>query len=85
MTPDELAAECRRINALAVDVVTVRIAQYAAVALTNAERLLGEKDFARMMKNPVRNKGPREGFIYPWNVVDYLSGYRTEAEKRSGK
>ncbi len=43
--------------------------------------LLGEVDYERMMKNPVRNLGPDVSHVYPWNVIDYLSGYRTPREK----
>ncbi len=25
-----------------------------------------------MLADPLRHYGPKEGYIYPWNVVDYL-------------
>jgi len=42
--------------------------------------LLGDDDFVRMMRDPVRNLGPLPYTVYPWNVIDYLSGYRTSRE-----
>jgi len=65
---------------LLVDNVTLRVDQYAAVSTAEARSLLGEIDYERMMKNQVKNKGATVVTVYPWNIVDYLSGYRTPKE-----
>lgn len=64
-----------------VDEVTCSVGQLKAVTHVHAFALFkNDSDYHRMMKDPVRNLGPAPGYIYPWNVVDYLSGYRTPRE-----
>lgn len=50
------------------------------VSSDDARDLLGH-DYARMMRDPIRNKGPEHipGSVYPWNVVDYLTTLRSIA------
>lgn len=55
-----------------VDAVTTRIEQFAAVSLEDAAAMLGPERFAAMRADRLRSQGPREGYVYPWNVVDYL-------------
>ncbi len=38
--------------------------------------LLGRDAFDIMKADPVRGLGPFADTTYPWNVVDYLCGYR---------
>lgn len=65
--------------------LTTRIGEYAAVAHDNAKLLLNDVDFARLQDDPIRSLGPRPGFVYPWNVIDYLAGYRRPGEQVEGK
>ena len=66
---------------LLVKNVTTRIGIYAAVKMEDARDLLGADDFMRMCKDPIRNLGPNTETFYPWNVVDYLSGYGLKASE----
>jgi len=43
--------------------ITVAVGGFQGVSAFDARQLLGD---------PVRKLGPRKGFVYPWNVVDYL-------------
>lgn len=53
---------------------TVRVGKCSAVSLDDARELLGCVAFKAMMADADRSAGPREGYVYPRNVVDYLSG-----------
>jgi hypothetical protein len=55
-----------------VDTVTVRCGQYPAVLLSAARGILGEERYERMIADKIRRCGPADGYVYPWNVVDYL-------------
>lgn len=37
-----------------------------------ARRVLGDAPFAKMMADRVRSGGPKAGYVYFWNVIDYL-------------
>jgi hypothetical protein len=37
-----------------------------------AQDLLGPERFAKLTANRVRSGGPKPGYIYPWNCIDYL-------------
>lgn len=74
------AALSRNDAELLVRNVTRRVEQFAFVADDEARHLLGDADFARMKSDAIRSLGPRPNTTYPWNVVDYLSGYRTKFE-----
>lgn len=50
--------------------VTEQVGPYKCVSHTNCYKLLGER-FDLLLKDVVRNKGP-QGYIYYWNVIDYL-------------
>lgn len=41
----------------------------------HASHILGDQ-YERLTKDAVRKHGPRAGYIYPWNVVDYLVGVK---------
>jgi hypothetical protein len=34
--------------------------------------LLGGERFEKLMASRVRSGGPKPGYIYPWNVIDYM-------------
>lgn len=34
--------------------------------------LLGPERMAKLLADRIRCQGPKPGYIYPWNVVDYL-------------
>ena len=51
---------------------TFRHGPFAAIALTDARRILGDEMFDRMMADKLRNKGPTPDSVYPWNVTAYL-------------
>jgi hypothetical protein len=55
-----------------VDLVTVRLGQYAAVHHAAARGLLGDERFAALVKDKVRGQGPEPGYVFPWSVTDYL-------------
>ena len=42
------------------------------VTLDNARALMGDGRFAAMQADKIRRGGPKPGYVYPWNVVDYL-------------
>lgn len=42
------------------------------VPLEIAKVILGTGGFIDMMNDKIRNKGPADGYVYPWNVEDYL-------------
>ena len=46
---------------------------YKGVDWSDAQRVLSEESFAKLRGDVVRNKGPDERHVYPWNVVDYLA------------
>lgn len=46
--------------------------RYEAIDTGNALRVLGEERFARLCADPIRKHGPGAGYIYFWNVLDYL-------------
>jgi hypothetical protein len=55
-----------------VDGVTVSVQQYRAVPKSEVDRLLRDRAVL-LHSDPIRKLGPCPGFVYPWNVVDYLS------------
>jgi hypothetical protein len=50
-----------------------RIDQYQGVAICDVVMLLGAPDAKRLKADRIRSLGPKPGFVYPWNVVDYLT------------
>jgi hypothetical protein len=50
----------------------VMIGQYQAVAHCDARELLGDERYARLLKDPLRKGGPQAGYVYPWNVADFI-------------
>lgn len=42
------------------------------VAVEKVASLLGNDLLAVLLRDPIRRQGPRPGYIYPWNVIDYL-------------
>lgn len=68
MTRDEAQAE--------VSAVTMLVGNFQAVKLRDANRLLGDEVYNQLCHDKLRHLGPAEGYVYPWNVVDYLTGYR---------
>jgi hypothetical protein len=44
---------------------------FSAVSHLNARDLLGDV-FDDLLCDKIRCLGPMNGFVYPWNVVDYL-------------
>ena len=48
---------------------------YQAVHRLSAYVILGDKLYTELSTDKVRRQGPKPGYIYPWNVTDYLAGY----------
>lgn len=57
-----------------VDIFTVSVQQYQGVQQSDVTRLLGDRA-AMLRSDPIRKLGPTPDFVYPWNVVDYLSNH----------
>lgn len=57
-----------------VDRYTVAVQQYRGVPQSDVTRLLGDRA-AMLRSDPIRKLGPTPDFVYPWNVVDYLSNH----------
>ena len=45
---------------------------HKGVSYEKCIELLGEERFMVLKNDNLRNKGPAEEYIYPWNVIDYL-------------
>ena len=60
------------------------VAQYAAVSVENATKLLGEERCQRMLSDRIRGLGPKPGTVYPWNVADYLVSPELNARPTTG-
>ncbi len=67
-----------------VDSFTVTTGQFKAVHAVSALMLLGEESYLRLCRDRTRRHGPKPAMIYPWNVLDYLTGVVTPKEKRAG-
>ena len=50
----------------------IMVKQYQAVPKTVAFQILGDERYLRLMADKIRNLGPNEETVYPWNVVDYV-------------
>ena len=57
----------------AVDAVTTKVGNFAAVPVDDCRRLLGQERCELLLSDKIRCLGPIPGTVYPWNVVDYLS------------
>ena len=53
----------------------LKVNGYQAIHRLSAFIILGVKLYTELSTDKVRRQGPKPGFIYPWNIVDYLSGY----------
>ncbi len=55
-----------------------------SIAAEFAMLLLGNR-FNLLVADPIRNKGPKTGTFYPWNVVDYLTNIDPRKKNQNGK
>lgn len=55
-----------------VEPCVFRVGPYKAVTHADAQRLLGDEEFAALLKSPICSQGPTTETIYPWNVIDAL-------------
>lgn len=62
----------RRIAEEKVAEQTTRRNGYAEVTEQSARQLLGQKRYERLQADAVRCRGSQPGYIYAWNVVDYM-------------
>ena len=69
-----------------VDTVMERHTQYryAAVPREKARELLDACWFEKMSGDKIRGIGHAEGYVYPWNVIDYLILQEDADEKAKG-
>jgi hypothetical protein len=54
-----------------VNTVKTKFNQYSVVTVSTCRSLLGDR-YELLRTDPIRNKGPAEGYVYTWNLVDYL-------------
>lgn len=53
----------------------INVHGYHAIDRLSAFIILGDKLYTELSTDKVRRQGPKPGLIYPWNIIDYLSGY----------
>ena len=68
---DKTDKEKRDAAYLVIEPYIQRLNQYSIIYLDDAQFLLGEEFYEKLMGDPIKSRGPNKTSVYYWNVLDY--------------